>query len=123
MAEPWSDEWIAAADAAARADVELVEASRGRRVVVGQEVTDGERRTRWHVVLDDGDVAVRPGPAPDPDVTFSQDRATAEAVAAGTLAARTAFVLGRIRVGGDVSVLLELGPALARLGDTFAGVR
>jgi alkyl sulfatase BDS1-like metallo-beta-lactamase superfamily hydrolase len=123
MLEPWSDAWIAAADAAARADAGLVEASRGRRVVIGQEVVDGERRNRWHMVLDDGVVAVRPGPAEAPDVTFSQDRATAEAVARGELPARTAFVLGRIRVGGDVSVLLDLAPALAGLGDVFGAVR
>lgn len=118
-----SDEWIAALDAAARSDDALREASRGRRVVIGQEVVDGERRTSWHVVLDDGEVAVRPGPAGDADVTFSQDRDVAEAVARGEMAARTAFVLGRIRVGGDVSVLLELGPALAGLGDVFGATR
>lgn len=123
MAPLGSDEWIAALDAAARADDDLREASRGRRVVIGQEVVDGERRTSWHVVLDDGEVAVRPGPAADADVTFSQDRDVADAVARGEMAARTAFVLGRIRVGGDVSVLLEVAPALAGLGDVFAAVR
>lgn len=119
----WSDEWIAALDAAARADDDLKEASRGRRVVIGQEVVDGERRTCWHMVLDHGEVAVRPGPADDADVTFSQDREVAEAVTRGEVAARTAFVLGRIRVGGDVSVLLEVGPALAGMGDVFGPVR
>lgn len=123
MPEPWSEEWIAALDTVARADEGLRAASAGRRVVIGQEVVDGERRTRWHVVLDDGEVAVRPGPAPDPDVIFSQDRATAEAVARGEVAARTAFVLGHIRIGGDIRVLLDLAPALAGLGDVFAGVR
>ncbi len=123
MAEMGSDEWIAALDAAARADDDLREASRGRRVVIGQEVVDGERRNSWHVVLDDGEVAVRPGPADDADVTFSQDRDVAEAVARGEMAARAAFVLGRIRVGGDVSVLLEVAPALAGLGDVFGAVR
>ncbi|HYI62406.1 MAG TPA: SCP2 sterol-binding domain-containing protein [Acidimicrobiales bacterium] len=123
MPEPWSEEWVAALDTAARADQDLRAASAGRRVVIGQEVVDGARRTRWHLVLDDGDVAVRPGPAEAPDVTFSQDRAVAEAVARGEMAARTAFVLGHIRVGGDVAVLLDLAPALAGLGDVFAAVR
>jgi hypothetical protein len=120
---PWTEAWVAAADAAARADAGLREASRGRHVVIGQEVRDGDRAHRWHVVLDDGEVAVRPGPAPEPDVTFSQDAETAHAVAAGDLAARTAFVMGRIRLGGDVSVLLDLGPVLAHLGDVFGAVR
>ena len=64
-----------------------------------------------------------PGPAPDPDVTFSQDAEVAAAIARGEVAARTAFIMGRIRIGGDVSVLTDLGPALAGVGDAFAAVR
>jgi len=123
MGEAWSDEWVAALDAAARSDDALRAASVGRHVVIGQEVVADGRRNRWHVILDDGDVAVRPGPADAPDVTFSQDAEVAGAVARGEMAARTAFVLGRIRIGGDVSVLLELAPALSGLGDVFAAAR
>ncbi len=119
----WSEGWVGALDAAARADEGLRAASVGRHVVIGQEVVDGDRHRRWHVVLDDGEVAVRPGPAEAPDVTFSQDAAVAGAVARGEMAARTAFVLGQIRVGGDVDVLVELAPALAGLGDVFASAR
>jgi predicted lipid carrier protein YhbT len=120
---PWSEAWIAALDMAARADEGLREASRGRHVVISQEVRDGDVVHRWHVALDDGDVAVRAGAATAADVTFSQDADTARAVAAGELAARTAFVMGRIRMGGDVSVLLDLAPALVGLGDVFGAVR
>ena len=118
-----TDAWIAAADAAARADAGLREAAVGRSVVIGQEVVDGERRTRWHVVLDAGEVSVRAGWPDDPDVTFSQDASVAERIARGELAARTAFVLGHVRLGGDVSRLLEVAPALARLDDVFAAAR
>ncbi|HEV7722341.1 MAG TPA: SCP2 sterol-binding domain-containing protein [Iamia sp.] len=118
-----TDAWIAAADAAAHADEGLREASVGRRIVIGQEVVDGERRTRWHLVLDDGEVAVRAGWPDDPDVTFSQDAAVAGRVARGEVAARTAFVLGQVRLGGDVARLLDVAPALARLGDVFGAVR
>jgi hypothetical protein len=115
--------WIAAADAAARADEGLRAASVGRRIVLGQEVVDGERRTRWHLVLDDGEVAVRAGWPDDPDVTFSQDADVADRVARGEVAARTAFVLGQVRLGGDVARLLDVAPALGGLGDVFAAVR
>lgn len=118
-----TDAWIAAADAAARADAGLREAAVGRHVVIGQEVVDGERRTRWHVVLDDGDVAVRAGWPDEPDVTFSQDAAVADRIARGEVAARTAFVLGQVRLGGDVARLMEVAPALAGLGDVFAAAR
>jgi hypothetical protein len=115
--------WIAAADAAARADEDLRAASVGRRIVLGQEVVDGERRTRWHLVLDDGEVAVRAGWPDEPDVTFSQDADVADRVARGELAARTAFVLGQVRLGGDVARLIDVAPALGGLGDVFAAVR
>jgi len=119
-----TDAWIAAADAAARADAGLREAAVGRRLTIGQEVVAGERRTRWHLVLDDGEVAVRAGwPDPPPDVTFSQDEDVAERIARGEVAARTAFVLGQVRLGGDVARLLEVAPALGGLGDVFAAVR
>ncbi len=123
MPAPGTDAWIAAADAAARTSDELRAASIGRHLTIGQEVVDGERRSRWHLVLDDGEVAVRAGWPDDPDVTFSQDAATAERIARGEVAARTAFVLGQVRLGGDVSRLMEVAPALGGLGDVFALAR
>lgn len=123
MAERWSVEWIADLDAAARAHDGLREASRGHQVTIGQEVVDAGRRTRWHLVLDDGDVAVRPGWPEEPDVTFTQDATVADRIERGEVAARTAFVLGHVRLGGDPAVLVEVAPALAGLDDVFASVR
>lgn len=118
-----SEEWVRAADAAARADEGLREASRGRHLTIGQEVVADGRRTRWHLVLDDGEVAVTTGWPDDPDVTFSQAADVAQRVAAGQESAGTAFVLGQVQVGGDVSRLLEVAPALRDLGDVFAALR
>ncbi len=123
MPEIGSDEWVAAADAAARAAEGLREASRGRHLTIGQEVVEAGRRTRWHLVLDDGEVAVVAGWPDDPDVTFSQGPDMARRIADGEQAAGTAFVLGDVKLGGDVALLLELAPALRDLGDLFAPVR
>lgn len=118
-----SPEWIDALDVAARADGPLRQATAGVHLVVAQEVSEGDETARWHIVLDDGAVAVRPGPAEDADLTFAQDRATAAAINRGDLSARTAFVLGRVRVGGDIGAALRHAPALAALDDLFASVR
>lgn len=118
-----SPDWIAAADAAARSSEGLRSAAAGLHVVIGQEVVEDGRRTRWHLVLDDGEVAVRGGWPDRPDVTFSQSADVARSVASGEMAAGTAFVLGEVRLGGDVSRLLELAPALRELDDVFASVR
>jgi putative sterol carrier protein len=119
-----SPAWLAALDEAARADRDLTGATADLAVVVEQEVTNGPQGTvRYHVVFDHGTVRVASGPAEDPNVRFSQDHATALGIAAGTESAQRAFMTGRLRVGGDLRVLLEHRSALTVLGDVFAAVR
>ena len=130
-----SPEWIEALDAAARADGALAEAAAEVDLVVEQRVAapasttgaaSGEDASGedvvYHLVLDRGRVAVRPGPAEAPTVRFTQDRATAWGVATGTISAQAAFMTGRLQVGGDLRSLLDdrLGTALH---DVFAAVR
>lgn len=107
MVQVGSGEWVAAFAAAA----EGVAVDPAASVVVQQELTD--TGDAWHVVVAGGRVAVHPGRHPDPDVTFSQDLATATEVATGRLSAQLAFAEGRLRVRGDVARLT--GPAAAAL--------
>jgi putative sterol carrier protein len=119
-----SGDWIDAVGAAAATSETLREASRGVRLAVQQRVTGGpDGDVAYHVVLDDGTVSVRPGDADRPDVTFVQDHATAVAVATGELPAQTAFMTGRLRVAGDVQLLMERRDALAGLDDALRTVR
>ena len=76
-----------------------------------------------HLAFRHGTAAVRPGPAGDPTVRLSQDYATAAAIATGEGSAQRAFMAGRLRVGGDLRVLLSHGDALTQVEDTFAAVR
>lgn len=112
MPERFSDEWIAALDAAARTLPGVAEA-----FTIQQVVDD----LAWHVVLGPEGVRVRPGQAEDPDVTFTQDRATADAIAGGELSAGAALTSGRLTVRGATSRLTEHREALARLDEAFAG--
>lgn len=119
-----SDEWIEALDRAASADAALRSWCAELALQIEQEVTDGPRGpVTYHVVLDHGVASVRPGPAPEATIRFSQDYETAAAIAFGTGSAQRAFMTGRLRVGGDLRVLLDRGDLLAALGDAFAGVR
>jgi putative sterol carrier protein len=63
------------------------------------------------------------GPAVDPDLRFTTDYATAAQIAAGELGAQRAFVEGRLRVGGDLGVLIRHQKALSTIDDALAGVR
>jgi putative sterol carrier protein len=116
--------WIAALHETAAGDAELREASRGRRLVLQQRLSDGpEGPTGWFFVLDDGEVAVHPGDAPQADASFSTDHETARAIHEGRLSPLAAFLSGSLRVGGNPLVLLEHQQAFGRLGDVFAAVR
>jgi putative sterol carrier protein len=120
MAALLSLEWVASlAEAGAGAAV-----PEGVRVVLQQVVVaeDGSE-VAYAVRVHDGTVAVEAGRAPDADVTFTQDRATFEAIAGGTLSAQAAFLAGRLRVGGDLTAVLEGARELAGIGDVFAGAR
>jgi len=118
-----SPEWIAALDEAAQASPALHEAAADLDLTVQQVVSDGDDEVTWFVRLRRGEVAIRAGRAEDADVTFTQDRATARAIADGELSAQAAFMAGRLRTGGDLTRLLAHREALADLDDVFADVR
>ena len=59
----------------------------------------------------------------DADLTFTQDRATAAAIARGELSAQAAFLAGRIRVGGEPTAALGSARELTAVGDLFEAVR
>ncbi len=123
-----SPEWIRELDEAAAASERLRLATAQMSLTVQQVVTSrsgaaDEPLAEWHFVIDHGTVRVRQGRAADPDVTFSEDAATAAAVARGELSAQAAFMLGRLRVGGDVMRLMANQSAIAELNDVFTEVR
>ena len=59
----------------------------------------------------------------EPDLRFTTDYATAARIAAGRLGAQRAFVEGRLRVGGDLSLLIRHHKVLSTIDDALAGVR
>jgi hypothetical protein len=120
MAPFLSPEWVASlAEASAGA-----EAPNGVRIVLQQVVVEDDgSEVAYAVRLDGGRVVVEPGRTTDADVTFTQDRATAEAIAGGTLSAQAAFLAGRLRVGGDLAAVLDGARDLTGIGDVFAASR
>jgi hypothetical protein len=119
-----SPAWIDALHEAASSSSALAAAAEGLDLSVEQTVRGGpDGDVRYHVVFRDGSVAVRPGPLPTATVRFAQDLETASAIAGGRGSAQRAFMTGRLRVGGDLRVLLDHGDLLAQLDDAFAEVR
>ena len=122
-----SPEWIDAAGRAVAGDDRLRAAWAGLALVVEQRVTGGpDGDVVWHVAIGPEGVALRPGPA-DPgrpaDLRITTDYTTAAAVASGTVGAQRAFVEGRLRLGGDLTLLMAHQRALAAVHDALAPVR
>jgi hypothetical protein len=117
LTDAWLDELQAAALSAT--------APAGTHVVVQQVVPDGPEghEVAYVVVLDEGQVRVVRGRVDDPDLTFTQDRATAEAIHRGDLSAQAAFMQGRLRLGGDLRAVIDRAVELATIDDLFAGAR
>jgi hypothetical protein len=102
-----SSEWIDAAGRALASDAGLKDATVDVRLTLQQVVTDGPAGTvRWYVAVDHGHVEMAEGTAPAPDLRFTTTYATAAQIASGALGAQRAFAEGRLRVGGDLSLLV-----------------
>ena len=85
-------------------------------LVIEQRIIDADALvSNYHVCIANGEVDVIDGPAPSPDVTISQDLATAQALQRGDVHAQTAFLTGRLNIDGDIHKLLDHGNLLADL--------
>lgn len=106
-AEIASASWVAQLDrAVAEVDAGPVEATVLHRI-------DGDGA--WLITLSGGRArATVADPAAAADLTFTWQRADAEAVARGDHSPLVAFGAGRLRVGGDLTRLVEVAEVLAR---------
>ncbi len=121
MAGFLTDQWFDELDTAARGK----HVADDLRLVIQQVVPDGPDGVpiAYSVSVADGSITVRRGWADAPDVTFTQDRATAEAIHRGELSAQTAFIEGRLRLGGDLRAVIERAGSIADIDDVFEAVR
>ncbi|MEQ1787900.1 MAG: SCP2 sterol-binding domain-containing protein [Acidimicrobiales bacterium] len=121
MAGFLTDAWFDELDAAGRAS----SIDGDVRLVIQQIVPDGDdgREVAYVVEATGGTIRVWRGRADAPDITFTQDRVTAEAIHRGELSAQTAFIEGRLRLGGDLRSVIDRASALAAIDDVFAAAR
>lgn len=117
---PLSDAWIAALDGAASAHDTLCDMASTVTLSLEYRVTEGPI---WHISLGDGEARVRTGPAPEPTVTFSTDRATAIGMMNGSIDPLDAVITGDLSMSGDPRPLVGQHDLLATLGDVFGSVR
>jgi hypothetical protein len=119
-----SQAWICELDTALRAvsDLSALGPVEIEQVVSG---VPHQGEVRYRVVVDDRGARVDAGDEHEhpADVRLTTDYVTACAIAAGEENSQAALADGRLRLGGNVDVLVRRGPAFAALGDATAALR
>ena len=126
-----SPAWLDAAAAALADSPGLQDTIGDVALTLEQTVTDvpGEPdgtdagTVRWHIALDHGEARLVPGPAEHADLRFATAYRVARAIAVGDLAAPMAFIAGRLRIGGDLTLLTRHQRVLSALDDVLVDVR
>ncbi len=124
MVQYLSDEWMTEANDALAADTTLAAASADLDLTIQYEVTGSPLGKRaYGVRLDHGSAGIESGNHSDAPVSFSLDYDTAAAIAKGELSAQAAFMQGKLKLGGDVGVLIRQHAAIDGLSDALGDLR
>ena len=68
----------------------------------------GDNGGQWHVKVADGKAEVAKGEAENPDLTMSATDESWEKIVSGELSGQTAFLTGRLKIRGDMSLAMKL---------------
>ena len=119
-----SDAWIEAADTALSEGWDAG-ADDGAGTTIAYTVSGTPQgKVSYHLHFGPEGAGVASGlPDADPDVTMELDYDTAREIERGEASAQVAFMQGRIKLGGDVTVLLRGAERLAAVGDVLASLR
>jgi putative sterol carrier protein len=64
---------------------------------------------KWHLIFKNGELEVKEGAHPTPNVTITMTEEVRKATAEGKLDPQMAFMSGKIKFAGDMALLMKLG--------------
>ena len=119
-----SEEWVEALDSKLReSDVRLPEGGPASLCVQNiTEFSDGETPLCYFIRVDAQSATAAFGKAPDPSVVFTQPYDVAVSIAQRRRDAHAAFLLGEIKVEGDVTALLNRGDITVKIQELVASL-
>lgn len=116
-----SEEWAQELEERLNATPTFTQAIGSQSVKIQQVITgNADGTSRYWLRLEDGRVDLGVGELQGPDATITQDYDSAVALARSELNPVTAFMTGRIKIAGNMMVLLGLQNALAVLPGVMA---
>jgi putative sterol carrier protein len=110
-----SEEWARELKDRLNADSAFTQAIGAQTVSILQVISGQHGPTEYWLRIDDGRVDLGLGSIAGADATITQDYDTAVALARSELNPVSAFMTGRIKVSGNMMVLMGLQNALAQL--------
>lgn len=110
-----SDEWAQALTTQLNASDDFREAASGHDATIQQVITGGPEAMRYWIRIVDRTIDMGVGDAEDPDATITQSYDTAVTLAKSEVSPVTAFMTGKIKVTGNMGLLLGLQGVLTQL--------
>ena len=110
-----SQEWAEQVKAALNADEAFRTAAGSASATLQQVINTTDGETHYWITIGGGAIDMGVGDLEGPDATITQSYDTAVALAKSELNPVTAFMTGKIKVTGNMGMLLGLQGALSRL--------
>jgi putative sterol carrier protein len=118
LSEPWAE----ALKAELNGSEEFRRAAAGQKATIQQVITNTDGQTHYWISIVDGQIDLGVGDVDAPDATITQSYDSAAALAKGELSAVTAFMTGRLKIAGNMGMILGLQGALAQLPAAMAKI-
>jgi len=110
-----STEWAEAVKAELNENETFRQAASGQKATIQQVITSSDGDTHYWIEIDDGSIDMGVGDADAPDATITQSYETATKLAKSELSVVTAFMTGKVKVAGNMGLLMSLQGALSQL--------
>jgi putative sterol carrier protein len=117
-----SPEWAEALKAELNANEAFRTAAAGHRATIQQVISTADGDTHYWITIADGRIDLGVGDVQGEDATITQSYESAAALARGELSPVTAFMTGRLKIAGNMGMILGLQGALAQLPAAMAKI-
>ena len=117
-----SSEWADALKAELNANAGFKEAAAGKTATIQQVIDRGDGDTHYWIRIAEDTIDMGVGDAEGADATITQGYDTAVALAKSELSPVTAFMTGKIKIAGNMGLLLGLQNVLALLPGAMATI-
>jgi putative sterol carrier protein len=117
-----SDDWAEALKAELNQSEDFRRAASGQTATIQQVITGAGEDTHYWITIREGQIDLGVGDVEDEDATITQSYDSAAALARGELSPVTAFMTGRLKVAGNMGLILGLQGALAQIPAAMAKI-